>query len=195
VTSSLRDSALALAHDGWEVLPLCRKAPLTAHGVHDATTYHEQIARWWRRWPEANVGGKVPAGALVIDFDPRSGSDQGRAALARDHSLPAILTTLTGRGDGGMQLYFNRPAGAISGHRLPPGIDLKLNGCCVLPPSIHPDGGSYRWQLAQIAPCPAWLHEALRPVPRPKFCAARGREGAAPEPRAARAAGLAVRER
>jgi len=39
------------------------------------------------------------------------------------------------------------------------------------------------------------LYETAEVRQWPKICAARGREGAAPEPRAARAAGLAVRER
>lgn len=54
------------------------KHPRTAHGFKDATTDQNQIDRWWRQWPGANIG--VPTGAatgyLVLDVDPRNGGDE-----------------------------------------------------------------------------------------------------------------------
>ena len=161
---SLLSDALALAAAGWEVLPLAGKVPLTRHGVHDASSRQEQIERLWRLWPMANIGGAVPPGVVVLDVDPRNGGDEGWSELVDGREVPDTLTTLSGRGDGGVHLYFLRPRGELSARGLPPGIDLKAAGYCVLPPSVHPDtGGIYEWRTAPIAPLPTWLREVLRP--------------------------------
>lgn len=157
-------AALALARNGWEVLPLNGKVPLTRHGVDDASSRSAQVERWWRRWPDANIGGRVPPGLVVVDVDPRNGGAKGWAQITLKRNIPATLTTVTGRGDGGFHLYFQRPRGVLDAGSLPPGIDLKINGYCVLPPSIHPDtGGTYEWQAHPIAPLPDCLREILRP--------------------------------
>lgn len=69
---SLRDAALACGEAGVRVFPCApgAKHPLTTHGFTDATTDQRRIARWWDRWPEANIG--VPTGnggADVVDVD------------------------------------------------------------------------------------------------------------------------------
>lgn len=180
---SIVEAAVALAGNGWQVLPLRGKVPLTRHGVNDASGNPGQIRRWWCRWPDANVGGEVPAGVVVIDVDPRNGGAEGWAELTLGRNIPATLTTMTGRGDGGVHLYFQRPPGVLDARTLPPGIDLKINGYCVLPPSVHPDtGGPYEWQAHPIAPLPDWLREILRPPtrrsPRPSGDLARSARGA-----------------
>ena len=166
------DAALALAAEAWEVFP-CRpngpqaKSPLTIHGHHDATTDPDKIKAWWRRWPNAMIGAVVPALLLVIDVDPRNGGDlEQLIALVGD--LPQTLTVWSGRNDGGRHLYFQRPRGPLTSTRLPAGVDLKVNGYCILPPSIHPATGQpYRWQDedAPAAAIPAKLSELLRPPP------------------------------
>ncbi|MGO4600084.1 bifunctional DNA primase/polymerase [Terrabacter sp. 2RAF25] len=161
----LLTAAQALAANGWEVMPLQGKAPLTRHGCHDASSCHLQIEKWWRRWPSANIGGAVPRSLIVLDIDPRNGGDRGWDELVEGRPVPATLTTLSGRGDGGRHLYFHRPAGQLSRYGLPPGIDLKTNGHCVLPPSVHPvTGRPYAWQNGPIATLPSWLREVLRPL-------------------------------
>jgi hypothetical protein len=32
------------------------KHPLTPHGLKDATSDPAELGRWWRRWPQANIG-------------------------------------------------------------------------------------------------------------------------------------------
>ncbi len=164
--------ALDLAALGWQVFP-CRptgpkaKAPLTERGHLEATTDPGQIRAWWSRWPDAMIGAPVPAALIVLDVDPRHGGDVGLAQLEADHGvLPATLTTISGRGDGGRHLYFRRPAGAVTSTRLPRGIDLKAAGYCIVPPSLHPDTGRpYQWIDADPVALPSWLREVLRPAP------------------------------
>jgi len=165
---------------GWQVLPLKGKIPVTAHGCDDATTDPEQVRSWWRRWPAANIGARVPSALIVLDIDPRHGGDVGLAQLEAGHgALPATLTTISGGGDGGRHLYFLRPPGAVTSTRMPRGIDVKMVGYCVVPPSLHPDTGRpYQWIDADPVPLPPWLRTILRPAPaRPRPVTRSGGDG------------------
>jgi hypothetical protein len=146
------DHALELAACGWQVLPLNGKIPRTAHGCDDASVDPAQVRAWWARWPTANIGAKVPDPLLVFDVDPRNGGLEGWQRLTAGRDVPDTLTTISGRGDGGKHLYFQRPAGPITRAKLPRGIDLKASGYCVMPPSIHPAtdrGRCYVWWTRQ----------------------------------------------
>lgn len=169
--STLREAALDLAAAGWAVLP-CKehgehpKAPYLTHGFKDATTDPDVIGAWWSRWPDAMIGAPVPPSVLVLDIDPRNGGSLAEleGALA---PLPETLTAWSGRGDGGRHLYFRRPAGSLSSARLPNGIDLKVSGYCIVPPSLHPSTGEpYRWQGAEMTDLPFLARAALRPPRR-----------------------------
>ena len=102
-------AALACAEQGWRVLPLCwpnpmgkcgcgrrhpskkvGKAPLTEHGVKDATTDADTIRTWWVRWAKANVGIALEtAGLLVIDVD----SPEAMAEAQKLGLLPTVIRT------------------------------------------------------------------------------------------------------
>jgi hypothetical protein len=167
-------SALELAANGWPVFPCDwrpgdhEKAPLLpSPGYHLATTDPEQIRAWWRRWPYAMIGAPVPDSAIVIDIDPRNGGDIAELESLTG-PLPSTLTAWSGRNDSGRHLYFLRPAGTLSSTRLPDGIDLKANGYCIVPPSIHPATGQpYRWEHHPVAALPPKLRELLCPRPQP----------------------------
>jgi hypothetical protein len=167
-TASLSAAALELAANGWAVFP-CKwrgedaKAPLTTNGHHDASRDPSQIKAWWRCWPKAMIGAPVPDSLLVIDIDPRNGGDLEKlVALVGD--LPPTLTAWSGRNDGGCHLYYLRPHGSLTSTRLPEGIDLKANGYCIVPPSIHPATGlPYMWIDHPFASLPYRLRELLRP--------------------------------
>jgi Bifunctional DNA primase/polymerase, N-terminal len=99
----LRAAALAYAARGFRVLPLhhplqipsrsqsggvgCScgdpgcgpvgKHPRTRNGLHDATADPDRLARWWQRWPNANIGLVTGELADVLDVD----GPTGRAAL------------------------------------------------------------------------------------------------------------------
>lgn len=190
--------ALAYAAAGWQVFPLhpydCNcpgtrtrpgcatnekargKVPHTVHGVLDATTDLDQVAAWWTRWPNANIGGRLPAGVIAIDIDPRSGGLETWAAIVAEHGDIETRTAISGRGDGGRHLYVNHPGGTIKAG-LGAGIDIKTHGgYTVLPPSIHAaTGNRYQWHdvMAPIIAPPTWLASMLRPVVVAKVSTAR----------------------
>ena len=164
---SMMDVALELAAAGWKVFP-CHasgdkaKSPRTTHGHLDATTDPEQIRKWWTLWPDSMIGAPVPDPWLVIDIDPRNGGSY-EALIAALGPLPQTLTVWSGRGDGGRHLYFERPSGTLWSGNIPKGIDLKRDGYCILPPSIHPATGQpYTWEIHPAATLPMAARNKLR---------------------------------
>ena len=168
MTPTMQAAALDLARAGWSVFPCFEhgaraKSPRTEHGHLDATRDEAQIRAWWDRWPQAMIGAPVPDTMLVIDIDPRNGGSID-ALEALVGPLPDTLTAWSGRGDGGRHFYFLRPWGEFSSVHLPAGIDLKVNGYCILPPSLHPATGQpYRWDVHAPASVPLPLLAMLRP--------------------------------
>ena len=109
------------------------------------------------------IRDRVDPRLLVLDVDPRNGG-----SLDALGPLPETLTCWSGRGDGGVHRYFLRPAGQLSSTRLLAGVDLKLNGYCVVPPSLHPaTGRPYKWEEHPAAALPSPLRRLLTPPPRP----------------------------
>lgn len=177
------DHALAYAAGGLPVLPVhwptpagcsCRRAdcasvakhPLSGHGVDDATTDTDQIARWWERWPLANVAVRPLPGLAVLDVDPRNGGASALAALTRDHgALPRTWTAATGGGGLHIWVGYGGPLRVA----LVPGVDLKsVKGYLLVEPSVHASGRVYRWLNAEpVAPAPGWLRRLLDPPKRP----------------------------
>src|SRR5258708_1597587 len=78
-------AALAYAELGYPVLPCVanQKRPATFNGFKDATTDPEQIEKWWRMWPMANVAIRTD-GLLVLDID---GADNQWLASEPDKAL------------------------------------------------------------------------------------------------------------
>lgn len=161
--NAMLDAALELAGKGWAVFPCLwygkdAKKPLTKNGHHDATTDFEVITKWWTMRPEAMIGAPVPPKLAVIDIDPRNGGN-----IDDLPPLPETLTVWSGRNDGGRHLYFRRPIGDLCATKLPAGIDLKVNGYCIMPPSIHPVGRNpYWWDPHPVVSMPEALKEIIR---------------------------------
>jgi hypothetical protein len=146
------------------------------HGLLAASSDPDRVATWWRRWPQANIGARVPKSLLVLDVDPRHGGDQRLAELEAAHlPLPITRTSYSGRGDGGHHRWFLHPGGKPSAARLGQGLDVKTHsGYVLLPPSRHPDTGQPYWwatPLLEPARVPLWLRSLLAPAPRPRILA------------------------
>lgn len=180
---SLLTSALDLAAGGWKVLPCVptgphAKAPLIPTGFKAASSDPGTIRDWWTAREDALIGVAVPEHVLILDVDPRNGGsvDALEEVLG---PLPETLTSHSGRGDGGRHFWFRRPAGQLTGRKLPTGVDLKDGGrgYVIVPPSLHPlTGEPYRWEAHPIAELPQAARAALRDTPRPVVVpASRGR--------------------
>jgi len=123
---------------------VCRKPgkhPRVSNWVEKATTDPDQINKWWRWWPNANVAISAGASGLVaVDID--SYKDGG-------YDLPyETITNITG--GGGTHKIFKHPdiehdlGNSAAG--LPKWIDVKSHGGkFTAPPSMHSSGNVYQW--------------------------------------------------
>jgi Bifunctional DNA primase/polymerase, N-terminal len=143
---------------GWQVFPVKPrgKVPIIKGGFKAASVSPAQIEAWWGKWPNANIGVATgfASGLLVIDLD---GPD-ALAAFKRLHSersnqpLPPAAVVVTARG---WHIYFamgyGDPIRCSTGQDDEKGIDVRADGGYVLaPPSIHPSGHVYTWDLTLL---------------------------------------------
>ena len=177
------DSAFYLVSFGWKVFPLMRGSKIPAlskkaggNGCLDATDDEEIIADWDYHLPGANIGiaTGIPSGIMVIDLDPRNGSEESIAKLkAKKQEFPATVTAKTA--NGGLHLYYAlEPELKNSKSVLAPGIDMKTTGGYVVgPPSVLTGGKRYEWINSPLGGSlprlPRWAVEALKPKPQPVF--------------------------
>lgn len=168
--------ALHYAARGWRVFPLhtlregrctCSRDCGKNAGKHPrikawhehATTDPAAVERWWRRWPDANIGLTTGAGVTVLDVDGRAGWEELQSLVQRNTTLPQTLTAQTGSG---LHLYF----AAVDGVRSSAKGNLHVRGAggyVVAPPSAHRSGKTYRWLLdAMPAAAPNWLAAWMR---------------------------------
>jgi hypothetical protein len=197
-------AALELARLGFPVFPLYprTKKPMTAHGLLDATTDPEAIRDWFELCPTANVGLAVPQGFVVVDIDD---PEALLRLKAEDRHLPATAKCRSPRG---WHCYYRTEVELRNAVDLVPGVDLRgVGGYVLVPPSVHPSGGRYEWEVPllpeNIADAPDWLVEAarrrgasrVRPVEEWRAIAAQGvDEGARNETVASLAGHLLRRE-
>jgi len=148
------EAALAYWSAGWTgalPLPAESKAPPPEGwtGHHAPYPSRADLQAWLDELPDGNIGLRLPPGVLGVDVDAYR-DKPGAATLAeleqRLGPLPATWT-ITARDDGisGIRLY-RVPLGLNWRGGLP-GIDTIHSGhrYAVAPPSIHPEGGVYRW--------------------------------------------------
>ena len=126
-----------------------------------------EIKKWFADSPAANVG--IVTGAIsdlvVVDID----TDEARTGLKKivgDCDLDSVPRSRTGKG---WQLFFKHPgvsiqnrAGAI------PGLDVRGDGGYVVaPPSIHPNGKQYKWEVPLTEELPKLPVELFRLISSP----------------------------
>lgn len=134
-------------------------------GHRDATSIRSKVKKWWRTYPEANIGIRCgrETDLLVLDVDPRNGGDKALADLIAAHE-PLPKTPRVHTGGGGYHILFRHAEGMPN--KLAGGIDVKGSGAggyVVAAPSLHVSGLRYRWAKGQsifdltLAPLPDWL--------------------------------------
>jgi hypothetical protein len=142
--TALASAAAWYAAQGVPVFPVEERGKVPLVRWRDAaTTVAGNIAAWWRRWPQANIG--MPTGLRwdAIDVDGPPGY-QSLATVREAGVMPTVLgRALTPRG--GMHLYIT-PTGEGNGASLGPGLDYRgLGGYVVVPPSVGGTGRRYEW--------------------------------------------------
>lgn len=150
---SLAQAAAAYAAAGLAVFPCApgAKRPLTRHGFTEASTDLDRVGRWWRRWPEANIGLPTgqPGGFDVLDVDVHPGGS-GFPALrrARQVGLAEGWGALVRTPSGGVHLYFPASDGDRQQSWAIPRahVDFRgVGGYVIAPPSrVASDDGAQR---------------------------------------------------
>ncbi len=167
------DHALFYRSLGWSVIPLqpgSKRPLLRWQRYQEAPPAEAEIRAWFARWPKANLAvvTGVVSHLVVLDVDPGHGGEESLLDLERRHApLPDTVEAITG--GGGRHLYFRHP-GRFCPNRvgIAPGIDLRGDGGYVVaPPSLHPSGRRYLWEVSHhpedhpLAPLPGWLEEMV----------------------------------
>lgn len=188
--NSLLEAALRYHARGWRVIPLhtphgvgacsCSNSRCATPGKHPRVSGwrgallsdEAQIRKWWRAWPDANVGILTGHAVNVLDVDPRHDGHQSRLTLrSRYGILPRTLTARSG--SRGAHYVFRHPGAGIIIKSFAnvgglPGIDMRgEGGLFVAAPSLHERGTRYEWLIYEdeaeaIAPMPEWLIELTR---------------------------------
>ncbi|WP_271612664.1 bifunctional DNA primase/polymerase [Bradyrhizobium sp. CCBAU 21362] len=138
-----------------------------------ATQDPTQIRKWWKQYPDANIGGAT-RDFIVVDIDPRHGGDDTFAALEAVEHFPETATTRSQ--SGGRHLIYVAPDGPVKGDTkgdvLGVGIDVKARGGYVVMPGSTIEGRMYTRENARPpAFAPQWIVERLKTA-RPKTAAA-----------------------
>ena len=129
------------------------KHPATRHGLKEATTDFEAIARFWSN-VAYNIGIRTggDAGLFVVDIDLSKGGLESFASIEAE--LPTTTKQLTG--GGGFHLLYKMPQGLVGKNqnnikraadgKILHGIDTRgENGYIIAAPSNHHSGGVYEW--------------------------------------------------
>ena len=160
-TDLLAAAALNYAQRGWPVLALhgiektggastcscgrtdCSspgKHPRTANGLNDATTDLDQVRRWWRQWPAANIGLRTGVVFDVLDIDDPATAPAELATLGLDLDAVTGPQVITSKGS------HHYVAATGEKNTAAGSWDWRgAGGYVVAPPSMHADGMAYRW--------------------------------------------------
>jgi hypothetical protein len=118
-----------------------------------------QIRTWWRWWVNANIAGAMPRGVYVLETDSAAGV---MALHERGVTFEGAPRVRTGRDGLGLHLWYRSP---LALPNCPDGIiapDVGFRGhgeYVVMPPSLHPSGRCYEWEVPFPGPIPGSVPE------------------------------------
>ncbi len=146
------DYAEQYASDGIDVFPCDAngKSPLTKHGYKDASSNANDVERWWKAYPDANIG--MPTGRrnnlVIVDVDIKGGA-KGFESLSQLMSEGVVFDTKTVKTpSGGYHYYYTYPEGfdrVKNKVNVRPGIDIRADGGYVVAPGSSIDGNNYEF--------------------------------------------------
>lgn len=176
--SELGEAALAYVEQGFAVIPLRARAkePMTVHGLKDWTDDPESVRAIWKKYPAANIGivcGAPSKGLVVVDLDTHEDGPDGYDALRRWESehgpLPDTCTAITG--SGGTHMLFRASHEVRPSANAELAVDIRGDGSYIVaPPSVHPCGRRYEWEVPpdEVEPAPFAFVSAFVESVRPK---------------------------
>jgi hypothetical protein len=175
--TKMLDAALDYVRQGWEIFPIPRGTKcgysIEKRGFDNGkpwgkTRDEAEVREYWRRLPRANIG--VAMGAVSGIFDVECDTKAGHANLTQngEESLAKLEAQHGKLPD---TLMFLSPSGSV--HRLfqHPVGDFRIEhstskigiGVSVVPPSVKPGKGEYRWlNSLPVASAPGWLLDLVR---------------------------------
>jgi hypothetical protein len=168
--ASESNAFLSAAYDyaarGWPVVPVVPrdKNPWPDEWQKVASTDLGVIAGWWSQQPDSNVGALLGPRSGLIDVECDSADAERELGMLLGEDVPVVPTYIGKRGKHRLFQYspdLPEPDKVVFHFR---GIEFRTgNGGkgaqSVLPPSIHPEGPTYRWLVhpdeADPVPVPA----------------------------------------
>lgn len=149
VVNNLLDYALKYAGLGWSIFPIepgGKKPLIKWEKFQKEQATSEQIGRWWKKYPNANIGlvtGMI-SNLVVMDIDSMAGIERYIAHFTEIHNT---ITQKTGKPDA-KHLLFIHPQDKKYPNKAPliEDIDVRGDGGYILvAPSVHPNGTVYEW--------------------------------------------------
>lgn len=182
VINHLRDAALSYARKGWRVLPVSdTKVPLIKGWPQFASTNPEQIEKWWKQFPTANVGIATgpESGIWVIDIDIKHNVNGWDSVLDTFGVGPYYEGDYCVQSaSGGFHFYYkwDESLPVTVAANVLPGVDIRgETGFIIAPPSMVEVDRSYMesYQLLgnyskAVQEAPEWAKEVARMSLNPK---------------------------
>ena len=160
------EAALAYLDMGLHPIP-CRpksKVPLVKwQPFQTSAPTRDQVGTWWRDTPDANVALVLGRGTFAVDLDGGDDAD----ALLRSAGVTLPVDAPRSRTASGYHVFLSSynaipdRVGLLStdGHK--PQVDIRGVGIVIAPPSIHPTGARYEWEIPITAARPPKAPDAL----------------------------------
>lgn len=151
---------------GWHPIPCAprSKRPLVEwKRYQDEAPHPDEIETWFSQWPDANVALVLGRGTFAVDLD--GGHEAQRLLFDRGVLLPGAPRSRTAHG---FHVFLSASGpvpdrvGLLTTHGHKPQVDIRGVGIVVAPPSVHPDGPVYEWEIPLSLPLPAAPPELLR---------------------------------
>jgi len=155
MSEELKAMALKYNKSGLSVIPLHQenKIPLISKWERYGTTRstEQEVKSWWNADSYRNIGIACgPANGkflFVVDQDIAKDGSERKGDIS---GCPPTLSQTTG--SGGKQLFYWAHAGyEVRNGKPRPLVDIRgLGGQVVVPPSIHPNGNKYSWDMGEF---------------------------------------------
>ena len=169
MTSTLQQ-ALAYRRRGFSVIPIKPKdkTPLIAWEPYQTEVASEStIKHWFESFANANIGLVTGAISDCVVIDPDSEEAKNKLKeLLPNYDLSKVPRSHTGKG---WHLFFKHPGVGIPNRTgVLPNVDVRGDGGYVVaPPSIHPNGKEYKWEVPLNGPLPELPVELFKLISAP----------------------------